>query len=49
MMNNVPGPGTILDGAAVRLTGLHKNFGHIEAVRGVDLDIAPGEVALSSG
>ena len=49
MMNNVPGPGTILDGAAVRLTGLHKNFGHIEAVRGVDLDIAPGEVVAFLG
>jgi ABC-2 type transport system ATP-binding protein len=49
MMNNVAGAGTFLDGAAVRLTGLHKNFGHIKAVRGVDLDIAPGEVALSSG
>ncbi|HEY4993175.1 MAG TPA: hypothetical protein VII33_13960 [Nakamurella sp.] len=49
MMNNVAGAGTFLDGDAVRLTGLHKNFGHIKAVRGVDLDIAPGEVALSSG
>jgi len=49
MMNNVAGAGTFLDGAAVRLTGLHKNFGHIKAVRGVDLDIAPGEVIAFLG
>src|SRR4051794_7100190 len=28
---------------AVRLEGLHKRFGHVEAVRGVDLEIADGE------
>ncbi len=28
---------------AVRLEGLHKRFGDVEAVRGVDLDIADGE------
>jgi ABC-2 type transport system ATP-binding protein len=37
------------DGAAVRLTGLHKSFGHIHAVRGVDLDVAPGEVVAFLG
>jgi ABC-2 type transport system ATP-binding protein len=36
--------GVFPDGAAVRLTRLHKSFGHIHAVRGVDLDIARGEV-----
>ena len=28
---------------AVRLEGLHKRFGDVDAVRGVDLDIADGE------
>src|SRR6478609_332231 len=37
------------DGAAVRLTGLHKSFGHIDAVRGVDLTIVPGEVVAFLG
>lgn len=37
------------DGAAVRLTGLHKRFGEIRAVRGVDLAIAPGEVVAFLG
>jgi len=42
-------PSTTLDGAAVRLTGLHKNFGHVRAVRGIDLEIAPGEVVAFLG
>ena len=37
------------DGAAVRLTGLHKSFGKVQAVRGVDLQIAPGEVVAFLG
>ncbi len=37
------------DGAAVRLTGLRKSFGHIDAVRGVDLTIVPGEVVAFLG
>src|SRR6195952_5304039 len=37
------------DGAAVRLIGLHKSFGRIEAVGGVDLTIAPGEVVAVLG
>ena len=37
------------DGAAVRLTGLHKHFGDVHAVRGVDLLIAPGEVVAFLG
>jgi ABC-2 type transport system ATP-binding protein len=40
---------TARDGAAIRLTGLHKSFGHIQAVRGVDLTIAPGEVVAFLG
>jgi beta-exotoxin I transport system ATP-binding protein len=31
-------------GAAVRVTGLVKHFGAIEAVRGIDLEVRPGEV-----
>ena len=41
----IPGP----DGAAVRLTGLHKRFGPVHAVRGVDLLIVPGEVVAFLG
>ena len=37
------------DGAAVRLTALHKTFGTVRAVRGVDLLIAPGEVVAVLG
>ncbi len=33
----------------MRLTGLHKSFGHVQAVRGVDLTIAPGEVVAFLG
>ncbi|MEU8039639.1 ATP-binding cassette domain-containing protein [Streptosporangium sp. NPDC049078] len=32
------------DGAAVSVRGLRKEYGKIEAVRGVDFDVAPGEV-----
>lgn len=31
-------------GAAIRVTGLVKHFGPIEAVRGIDLEVRPGEV-----
>lgn len=31
------------------MTGLHKSFGHVHAVRGVDLQIAPGEVVAFLG
>ena len=30
--------------AAIRVTGLVKHFGSVEAVRGIDLDVRPGEV-----
>lgn len=46
MTKNPPPP---RDGAAVRLAGLHKNFGQVHAVRGVDLLIAPGEVVAFLG
>ena len=38
-----------MDGAAARMTGLHKSFGSVQAVRGVDLEIAPGEVVAFLG
>jgi len=44
-----PQTAVVRDGAAVRLTGLHKSFGHVQAVRGVDLTIAPGEVVAFLG
>lgn len=37
------------DGAAIRLAGLHKSFGDVQAVRGVDLTIAPGEIVAFLG
>ena len=37
------------DGSAVRLTGIHKSFGKVQAVRGVDLQISPGEVVAFLG
>jgi putative spermidine/putrescine transport system ATP-binding protein len=33
----------VSESLAIRLTGLHKSFGAIEAVAGVDLEIANGE------
>jgi ABC-2 type transport system ATP-binding protein len=42
-------PTRATDGAAVRLTKLHKSFGHVHAVRGVDLHIVPGEVVAFLG
>src|SRR6478609_6588869 len=46
-MTMKPTPAT--DGAAVRLAGLHKRFGPVHAVRGVDLLIVPGEVVAFLG
>jgi len=37
------------DGSAIRLTGLQKSFGKVQAVRGVDLIIVPGEVVAFLG
>ena len=34
---------------AVRLAGVHKNFGHVHAVDGVDLKITPGEIVAILG
>jgi ABC-2 type transport system ATP-binding protein len=34
---------------AVDLTGVHKNFGHVQAVRGVDLKIGSGEIVAILG
>ncbi len=35
--------------AMVRLTGIHKRFGELEVLRGVDLDVAKGEVVCILG
>src|SRR6266705_1537013 len=48
----VRGPGPRLDGGAppaVHLRQLGKNFGHVRAVRGVDLTIDQGEVVAFLG
>ncbi len=47
-MANVPAEAAA-DGAAVRLMGLYKSFGVVQAVGGVDLTIAPGEVVAVLG
>ena len=31
------------------LTGVHAHYGHIEALRGVDLEVAPGEIVALIG
>jgi hypothetical protein len=41
--------GTPQDGAAVRAEGLHRRFGAVHAVRGVDLTVAPGEIVALLG
>ncbi len=35
--------------AAVALRGVHKNFGAVQAVKGIDLNVASGEVVAFLG
>ncbi|MDQ0758300.1 amino acid ABC transporter ATP-binding protein [Streptomyces canus] len=35
--------------ASVRLTGVHKRFGDLEVLKGVDIDVEPGEVVVLIG
>src|SRR5215469_7940935 len=44
-----PGRAEVAAGAAVNLEGLHKRYGDVRAVDGVDLVIAPGEVVALLG
>jgi polar amino acid transport system ATP-binding protein len=37
------------DGAALRIEGLHKRFGRVEVLRGIDLDVAEHEVVCLIG
>src|ERR1017187_4437327 len=45
------GPGRAGSGQplAIGLRGVHKNFGNVEAVKGIDLDIALGEIVAFLG
>lgn len=46
-MTNTPSAGS--DAVAIRLSGLHKSFGDVRAVRGIDLTVAPGEIVAFLG
>ena len=41
--------GTVGAAAGIRLTGLAKSFGEVRAVRGIDVDVAPGETVALLG
>jgi ABC-2 type transport system ATP-binding protein len=43
------GPGGGATPVAVDLTGIHKNFGHVRAVKGVDLEVRTGEIVAILG
>jgi ABC-2 type transport system ATP-binding protein len=43
-----PGP-TGAQSLAIELAGVHKNFGHVEAVKGINLSVAPGEIVAFLG
>jgi ABC-2 type transport system ATP-binding protein len=51
LSNAVPGAGTAGEAPllAVDLTGVHKNFGHVRAVNGVDLKLTTGEIVAILG
>src|SRR5215213_11285917 len=40
---------TVTDGAMVRLEGVHKRFGRLEVLRGIDLELPKGEVVCVLG
>ena len=45
LASSAPGPdASAQTGVAIRVVGLVKRFGAIEAVRGIDLEVRPGEV-----
>jgi ABC-2 type transport system ATP-binding protein len=50
-MSDERGRGTAgtAESPAIALRGVRKNFGHVQAVRGIDLDIASGEVVAFLG
>jgi len=37
------------DSSALKLTGITKTFGNVEVIRGIDLDVAPGEFVVFVG
>jgi ABC-2 type transport system ATP-binding protein len=50
-LNSVPGsrPGRAAQPLVIELQGLHKSFGSVEAVKGINLNIAAGEVVAFLG
>jgi ABC-2 type transport system ATP-binding protein len=52
-LSDVGSPASAVGGgvlpAAFELRGVHKSFGHVEAVRGIDLVVQPGEVMAFLG
>ena len=43
-----PGQARPAGPSAVELHGIHKHFGHVHAVKGVDLTVASGEIVACS-
>jgi ABC-2 type transport system ATP-binding protein len=44
-----PRPAAGAQPLAIELTGLHKSFGHVRAVKGIDLNVASGEIVAFLG
>ncbi|WP_371661133.1 amino acid ABC transporter ATP-binding protein [Streptomyces sp. NBC_00280] len=48
-MTTIPVPTVEKAAAGISLTGVHKRFGALDVLKGVDIDVAPGEVVVLIG